>query len=339
MNLITSPRNYGYVPVSGCLQSRQLHTIINHAGKVSKDKRDIYYRKAKEEGWRARSAYKLLQIDDAFQILKDVHHAVDLCAAPGSWSQVLSRRIYLPAKKQDIPKGELPKIVAVDLQPMAPVEGVIQLQGDITSDATARAVISHFDGGRADVVVCDGAPDVTGLHDLDEYVQSQLILAALTIVTHVLKVGGCFVAKIFRGKDVSLLHSQLKAFFNEVAVAKPKSSRNSSVEAFIVCQGYAPPESFQPSMLKGLLENTAYEFDKVEDAIEMRRLIPFVACGDLSGWDSDKSYSLPAEYVSLPPVQPPTAPAYKKALEMRRNGFTQDPSIDNDLLQACLSSD
>ena len=72
-------------------------------GKASKDKRDIYYRKAKEEGWRARSAFKLLQIDDSFGILKDVKHVVDLCAAPGSWSQVLSRRIYLPAKEKGVP--------------------------------------------------------------------------------------------------------------------------------------------------------------------------------------------------------------------------------------------
>ncbi len=91
-----------------------------------------------------------------------VKHVVDLCAAPGSWSQVLSRRLYLPAAQSGRACGELPKIVAVDLQPMAPIEGVVQLQGDITSEATAREVIGHFDGGRADLVVCDGAPDGEG---------------------------------------------------------------------------------------------------------------------------------------------------------------------------------
>ena len=79
----------------------------------------------------------------------------------------------------------------------------------------------------ADIVVCDGAPDVTGLHDIDEYIQAQLLLAALNITTHVLKPGGDFVAKIFRGKDISLLFSQLRIFFDEVTVAKPRSSRNS----------------------------------------------------------------------------------------------------------------
>ena len=85
-------------------------------------------------------------------------------------------------------------------------------------------------------------PDVTGLHDLDEYVQAQLLLAALNITTHVLKLGGTFVAKIFRGKDVTLLFAQLRLFFENVTVAKPKSSRNSSIEAFVVCQNYQPPK-------------------------------------------------------------------------------------------------
>lgn len=88
---------------------------------------------------------------------------------------------------------------------MAPIEGVIQLQGDITSEATAREVIEQFSGHHADLIVCDGAPDVTGLHDLDQYVQLQLILAALTVVTHVLRPGGTFIAKIFRGTGVCCL--------------------------------------------------------------------------------------------------------------------------------------
>lgn len=111
--------------------------------------------------------------------------------------QVLSRKLYLPAVAAGDPHP--PKIVSVDLQPMAPIEGVTQLQGDITSEITSSAVISQFEGHHADLIVCDGAPDVTGLHDLDQYVQLQLILAALTVVTHVLRPGGTLVAKIFRG--------------------------------------------------------------------------------------------------------------------------------------------
>lgn len=125
-------------------------------GKTSKDKRDIYYRLAKEEGWRARSAFKLLQLDEEFRLLDGVNRAVDLCAAPGSWSQVLAKRLC--ADRQ----GEKGKIVAVDLQAMAPLPGVIQLQGDITKRSTADAIIAQFQGEYADVVLCDGAPDVTG---------------------------------------------------------------------------------------------------------------------------------------------------------------------------------
>jgi len=200
-------------------------------GKASKDKRDIYYRKAKEEGWRARSAFKLLQIDESFDIFAGVKHVVDLCAAPGSWSQVLSRKLYLPAVAAGAAAEDLPKIVAIDLQPMAPLEGVVTIQGDITSMDKVREVLSHFDGKQADLIVGDGAPDVTGLHDLDEFMQAQLILAGLTVATHILKPGGTFIAKIFRGKDISLLYSQLKIFFPQVTCAKPKSSRNSSIGA------------------------------------------------------------------------------------------------------------
>lgn len=133
---------------------------------------------------------------------------------------------------------------------MAPLPGVIQIQGDITQLATAEKIIQHFEGEKADIVVCDGAPDgkclnnnpnnflnflswlVTGLHDIDEYVQAQLLLAALNITTHVLKDGGTFVAKIFRGRDVTLLYSQLRLFFNQVNITKPMSSRNSSIGQF-----------------------------------------------------------------------------------------------------------
>ena len=103
------------------------------------------------------------------------------------------------------------------------------------------------------MVVCDGAPDVTGLHDIDEYIQGQLLLAAFNITTHVLKQGGNFVAKIFRGKDVDLLYCQLKLFFKDVTVCKPRSSRNSSIEAFAVCINYSPPEGYKPTMANPLL--------------------------------------------------------------------------------------
>ncbi|XP_002731075.1 tRNA (cytidine(32)/guanosine(34)-2'-O)-methyltransferase-like [Saccoglossus kowalevskii] len=285
-------------------------------GRSSKDKRDIYYRLAKEEGWRARSAFKLLQINEEFNIFKDVSKVVDLCAAPGSWSQVLSRRLRGQDREAD------PKIVAVDLQAMAPLPGVIQIQGDITKVSTAMEIIGHFEGEQADLVVCDGAPDVTGLHDLDEYIQAQLLLAALNITTHVLKPGGTFVAKIFRGKDVTLLYSQLKIFFPKVTIAKPRSSRNSSIEAFVVCENYSPPVGYKPNMSNPLLD---HHYDVDFNSLEgpNRIIVPFLACGDLSAFDSDKTYPLKLDsdkdYEYHPPTQPPIKPPYETACYLKKN--------------------
>ncbi|KAJ1895154.1 tRNA (uridine-2'-O-)-methyltransferase trm7 [Kickxella alabastrina] len=288
-------------------------------GKSSKDKRDVYYRLAKEQGWRARSAFKLLQVDEEFNIFQGVTRAVDLCAAPGSWSQVLSKEL----QKNNTDTNEPPQIVAVDLQAMAPLPGVTQIQGDITKLSTAEQIVSHFDGAQADLVVSDGAPDVTGLHDLDEYIQAQLILAALNITTHVLRKGGTFVAKIFRGKDVTLLYAQLKIFFRTVHVAKPRSSRNSSIEAFIVCLEYNPPEDYVPNMANPLMD---VPYGPDQPIVGSNRVIvPFVACGDLRGFDADMTYPLEIDddepYHQRDPMQMPISPPYKKALELKRANF------------------
>lgn len=282
-------------------------------GKSSKDKRDVYYRLAKEEGWRARSAFKLIQINDDFDILNNVTKAVDLCAAPGSWSQVLASKLR---------EKENYKIVAVDLQAMAPLPGVIQIQGDITKLSTAQEIIKHFEGEKADLVVCDGAPDVTGLHDIDEYIQAQLLLAALNITTHVLKEGGTFVAKIFRGKDTTLMYSQLRIFFSRVTITKPRSSRNSSIEAFVVCEKYSCPQGYEPTMVNPILGQTDYDWNQLVGI--NRIIVPFVACGDLSAFDSDASYPLNLKgeenYAYKQPTQEPIAPPYQEVLQMKRKG-------------------
>lgn len=135
---------------------------------TSYSKGDPYYRKAKCEGFRARSAYKLLQVDEEFNLFSGVNRAVDLCAAPGSWSQVLSKQLYESdeARKEASASGNV-KIVSVDLQEMAAIDGVAILQGDITTEETMRAIYGVFHGEKADLVVSDGAPDVTGFHEID----------------------------------------------------------------------------------------------------------------------------------------------------------------------------
>lgn len=274
-------------------------------GRNSKDKRDVFYRKAKEDGFRARSAYKLLHIEEEFGIFSDVKRVVDLCAAPGSWSQVLAK--------------SLPEacIVAVDLQEMAPIQGVVQLQGDITSKETADRVIAAMGDGRADLVVCDGAPDVTGLHDMDEYVQAQLVLAALNIACVLLRPGGTFVAKIFRGREIALLYDQLREFFpSSVLSVKPRSSRASSLEAFVVCRGFALPPNRDPERM--IDASFGYPYGKQPLAGFDRLVVPFVACGDLCGFDSDTTYETQQGAESLPPVAPPLSAPYLDALKRRQ---------------------
>jgi tRNA (cytidine32/guanosine34-2'-O)-methyltransferase len=361
-------------------------------GKSSKDKRDAYYRLAKEQGWRARSAFKLIQLDEQFNLFDDVTRVVDLCAAPGSWSQVLSRvlikgesfgrraweekqkrehNIILGVGQHTKDNEKLPeqdelrprlmvKIVAVDLQPMSPLEGITTIKADITHPSTIPKILHALDpetytedstvqkSNPVDLVLSDGAPDVTGLHDLDIYIQSQLLFSALNLALRMLKPGGKFVAKIFRGKDIDLIYAQLKCFFQSVHCAKPRSSRASSLEAFVVCEGLAlptgyvintnnplganlpiPPHAEDPETRDGtdfvggqrrfIRDDgvTVVEF-KPDDVDNTRWIAPFVACGDLSAWDADATYHLPKDRVSLDPVQPPTAPPYKRALELRR---------------------
>ncbi|CAO1393208.1 unnamed protein product [Diamesa hyperborea] len=298
-------------------------------GKTSKDKRDIFYRLAKEEGWRARSAFKLMQIDEVFHLLDGVTRVVDLCAAPGSWSQVLSKKLYEPSTDK-----ENVKIIAVDLQPMAPLDGVIQIQGDITKLETAQSIISHFgDGQKAQLVICDGAPDVTGLHDIDEYIQSQLLLAALNITTHVLMKSGSFIAKIFRGKDTSLLHAQLSIFFEKVSIAKPASSRNSSIEAFVVCQNYQPPKDYIPQNINPMIDDVHIIANETGSDVN-RKIIPFIVCGDLRGYDADMSYSLnldpEKEYEYREVVQKPISPAYQDVLERMKEVSLKHEAITID---------
>ena len=304
-------------------------------GRLSRDKRDIFYRLAKEKGYRARSAFKLLQVDNEFDIFGvksglKVARAVDLCAAPGSWSQVLVDKLFEINGAESTAEDDGPRIVAVDLQPMAPIDGVLTMQGDITSLETAENIIKHFQGQRAELVICDGAPDVTGLHDVDEYLQGQLLLSAMLITTHVLCPDGSFVAKIFRGPSIGFLYSQLRLLFERVSIAKPSSSRNSSMESFVVCQHFkGTPFLNLPLDIGGFTEigsvvgNIDHK-DKDEEEIDPS-VIPFLACGDLSGWsngqvlDADKSYPIEGSGSSyIPPVAPPIRPPYETSIAMKK---------------------
>lgn len=295
-------------------------------GRASKDKRDIYYRKAKVLGYRARSAFKLAALDEEFELLSSATNIVDLCAAPGSWSQYIARRL------RELQREKEATVVAIDLQAIAPIEGIVMLQRDITRPETVTEVLDLFGGKPADIVVSDGAPDVTGLHDLDEYVQASLVLAALNFALSMLRPGGAFVAKVFRCRDTHLLYDQLRIFFPDVVISKPRSSRNSSVEAFVVCRQFTPVPGYVPAIVSPnpSLNAVAEGLSEVN-----RTIVPFVAAGDLSGFDADMSYSVDADEAGLAPVAPPVAPPYALALEKKRGEESDksNPESSQDLGQ------
>ncbi|KAM0686189.1 putative tRNA (cytidine(32)/guanosine(34)-2'-O)-methyltransferase [Conglomerata obtusa] len=254
-------------------------------GASSKDKRDIYYRLAKKQGYRARSAFKILQIDQHFNIFKNVTNIVDLCSAPGSWSQVASERA----------KGT---ILSIDLQAIRPIPNVIFIQEDITSEKCKNKILSYMKD-KCELVLCDGAPDVTGIHDLDEYFQTELLLSALSITTKIGREGCSFVGKCFRSEDTGYVVRHFKQFFDEVLLVKPKSSRASSIECFMYCKGLR------------MIEKDPYDLD-VEGEFECESVI---GCGE--GPDADLSVD-DSEETLLSHYNPIAAP-YEKAIELRQN--------------------
>ena len=197
-------------------------------GKISKDKRDIYYRLAKQNNYRSRSAYKLLQIDQKFNIFNNIATVVDLCAAPGGWSQVCSEKL------SNIPNK---KIISVDLQKFAEIEGVDIIVGDITNQEILKQIIKTANNQPIDLIICDGAPDVTGFNEFDVYIQFQLILTALNTSIRLLKEGGNFISKIFKGKYTDIIIQILLNCFDKVYITKPKTCRNASFESFLYCKG------------------------------------------------------------------------------------------------------
>ena len=230
---------------------------------ISYSKRDIFYRKAKEEGFRARSVYKLKEIHYNYNILSPSYsNFVDLCAAPGSWTQML--RIL----KKSNPNA---KIVSVDIQHIVPIEGVTIIKGDITRQDTIEKILANFDQKKVDVIIFDGAPDVTGVIDVDMYMQVELIIFALVIVMKLLKKGGIFVAKMFKvgaGDDLEKVrrenlyavksdfyYEKVKILFDNVFYFKPTSSRASSHETYLICENF---EIEDEDILK-IIENATME--------------------------------------------------------------------------------
>ena len=199
---------------------------------------DPYVKLAQKEGFRARAAYKLKEIDETLGLIKPGQVLVDLGSAPGAWSQYLRRRL----SPQGAAMGELQgTIIAMDLLPMEPIEGVQFLQGDLREDAVLEALALALDGRQADVVVSDMAPNLSGLPAVDSARIEHLVELALDFCQHHLKPQGALVVKVFHGSGYDQWVKLFKAHFKQVKPIKPKASRDKSSETFLVGLGLITP--------------------------------------------------------------------------------------------------
>ena len=190
---------------------------------ISKQRRDIYVRQSKLEGYRSRAAYKIQEIDKKFKILKNVISVIDLGAAPGSWSQYISRKIK---------NG---KFLAIDLKEMEDIKNIFKIKGNF-SDNKCKQTIREYFGKKVDIVLSDMAVNTTGNKSVDSIVTGELCIEALTFAKEVLKKDGQFVSKIFMGTNFNEIVALAKKNFNETSIFKPPASRKESKESFIICK-------------------------------------------------------------------------------------------------------
>tara|TARA_B100001109_G_scaffold230058_1_gene206332 strand:- start:84 stop:695 length:612 start_codon:yes stop_codon:yes gene_type:complete len=190
---------------------------------VNKQRRDIYVRQSKVDGYRARSAYKLIEIDSKFKVFKGGLLVLDIGAAPGSWSQYASKVVK---------NG---KIISLDLKEMEKIENTIQIKGDFT-DLNIQKKIETMLDKKLDVIMSDMAINTTGIKNIDSIQTGELCKEAMIFSKNVISKNGFFISKIFMGGSFNEIVALSKKIFKEVKVFKPQSSRKDSKESFIICK-------------------------------------------------------------------------------------------------------
>ena len=190
---------------------------------INKQKRDIYVRKSQVEGYRARSVYKLIEINEKFKIFKNGYSVIDIGASPGSWSQYVAKSV------------KSGRLVSIDLKDIEKIENMIQINGDFTESDTQEKIKSYF-RSKVNVVLSDMAVNTTGIKNIDAIYTGELCKEAMLFSKDILTKEGNFIAKLFLGKSFNEIVALAKTIFKEVKVFKPKSSRKESKESFIICK-------------------------------------------------------------------------------------------------------
>ncbi len=198
----------------------------------SRDRQDYYYWEAKKKGYRSRAAFKLLQMNRTFGLIKNGYAVLDLGASPGGWSQVA---VELGAEV----------VVAVDIKSMPPIEGVVFIRGDITKEETLEKIKEVRP--EYDAVICDASPKITGNWTIDHLLSMDLARAAFNIAKQVLKPGGNFVVKMFQGEEIQNVYNEFKRYFYFKKFHSPPASRKRSAEVYFIGKRFKGLKAQKPA--------------------------------------------------------------------------------------------
>jgi 23S rRNA (uridine2552-2'-O)-methyltransferase len=188
---------------------------------------DPYVKQAQKDGYRSRSSYKLIQLNEKDRLIRPGMMVVDLGSAPGGWSQVAGRLV-----------GAKGRVLATDILPMEPVKNVDFIQGDFTEESVLKEIVARLEGNAPDVVLSDISPNITGIDSADQASAMYLVELALDMARQVLKPKGDFVAKVFQGTGSDAFLKDLRTSFEKVLIRKPPASRARSREVYMVGKGF-----------------------------------------------------------------------------------------------------